>query len=343
MSLKYKSCIYCDSIFDISTSIHICNIQNNQTRQDNQNNQDNQNSENSQKIDEVCSKNNDKYENMNNLSTSHPVICNDPPTNGDYSPILDMSAKDTNVNKRQKRNKSHSSQLPTIVPSNNELYDIILQLSRKCDNLQIEVNHLKSQFTTKLKRDISEYLQYDTRQKYTFLDWVKTFTITDEILTIIFETDLTEGIKKCIDDRLQLEGVFSIPIRVFKEKPDWIFVYTNEPIKNESDTNEHEEKVKCSPVEIRLGVDSKELLKTPRWRMVTKSDFFRIKEYISEKIIIKFYSWEKDNEPLMSHSKEKLDILTSYTLKIIGHGSKNVKERKNTELYKWFFSKVAVS
>lgn len=281
MALTYKSCIFCDVIFD----------------------------------------------------TSKPHICETDPNKIDNDDII-------NINLQKNTIMINSSPPDTSeLPSQKELYNIVLQLSKKCESLQSDVNNLKAQYSRRLKRDITEYLEYDQRPKYTFLEWVSSFVITDEILLTIFEIDLFEGIKKCINDRIQSEGTFSIPIRVFKDKPDYIFVYTDEPI----ETTEPNEKNKCSPVKIRLGAEHKDLMKSPTWRMVSKTDFMRIKEYISEHILKKFYIWEKENEPKMKHSSEKMDILTNYTLKVIGHGSKQKKNSQNIELYKWFFSKMAVS
>jgi hypothetical protein len=225
-----------------------------------------------------------------------------------------------------------------------------MQLSNKCETLHNEVTNLKAKFSTRLKRDIADYLQYDQRPTHTFLEWVTSFVVTDEILQLVFDTDLAEGVKKCVDDRITEEGAYSIPVRVFKEKPEHIFIYTNEPIVVTNVEDVHNAvvggeptKVKCVPVEIRLGVTPKELLKTPTWRMLPKASFTRVKEYIAEHILKKFYVWEKENEPSMIHSTEKMDLLTSYTLKVIGHGKKCQKERQNAELYKWFFSKMAIS
>lgn len=313
MTLNYKSCIFCDVIFDISKP-HICvdvtpsvSIEIPHT-------------DSFQKIDENKPTTTNEYQNNMIISLPKPK----------KQVIIDSSNDDD-------------------IPSQKDLYKLILQLTKKCEGLQNEINNLKSQQSRKLKRDIAEYLQYDQRPRYTFLEWVRSFVISDEILDLVFDSDLFEGIKKCIEDRLHNEGDFSIPIRMFKEKPDWFFIFTNEPIVKSRDNQDDgkddskdDGKIRCSPVEIVLGVNTKDLLQTPTWRMVSKNDFMRVKEYISEHILKKFYIWEADNEPKMRHSSEKMDILTNYTLKVIGYGSKYKKDRQNSELFRWFFSKIAV-
>lgn len=382
MILIYKSCIFCDAIFDPSIP-HTCNQTKNTEKID---------------IDETVNTNdkpddNPDYSIYNNFCNNTNSPCN----NQYNTPHKNHSNnhhntppqyRPTNMNENKARTEvlspppheeCHNEMKYYYLPENNhptpsspppktksgnkkkktyntiptqlELYELVLQLSKKCETLQTEVTNLKTKFSTRLKRDIADYLQYDQRPTYTFLEWVNSFVVTDEILDLVFETNLMDGIKKCIEDRIKEEGIYCIPIRVFKEKPDHIFIYTNEPMMAVADDNEEggggggEEpiKIKCVPVELRLGVKSNELLKTPTWRMVPKSSFIRVKEYVAEHVLKKFYLWENENEPKMIHSAEKMDMLTSYTLKVIGHGTKAKKESQNAELYKWFFGKMAIS
>lgn len=364
MILIYKSCIFCDAIFDESVP-HICNT----CTEEGKNKIDVE--QHPSNTDEESEQNMIMDENKGVIKrtiiagkagrmTSHPTkeeieSTEDDDTTPTNSPIYHIHPNKNKVgygSLKKKRTHTHSL---TQIPSHVELYELVMQLSKKCETLQNEMASLKTKFSTRLKRDIADYLQYDQRPTHTFLEWVTSFDVTDEILQMVFDTDLTEGVKKCIDDRITEEGAYSIPIRVFKEKPDYIFIYTNEPIVMAGEEDSHTKqmtnegggepltKVKCVPVDIRLGVNPKELLKTPTWRMVTKNSFTRVKEYVAEHILKKFYLWEKENEPNMMHSTEKMDMLTSYTLKVIGHGTKCKRERQNAELYKWFFSKMAIS
>ena len=340
MSLSYKSCIYCDVIFDVSTP-HVCETVDSPSVGFHK--IDNKNEFNNSIINETESKTNAKP-NMLNVNQPEESI-NSPKKTVEYHKDCDNNNQLCYLPKKTQRKQILVND---GIPSQKELYILVLELTKKCDKLQQEVINVKQQLSNRLKRDIADYLQYDQRPKYTFLEWVTSFKVTDEILNLVFNTDLADGIRKCIEDRIENEGVFSIPIRVFKEKPDWIFIYTNEPIKrienrDGGESKSENEKIKCVQVEIQLGVNPNELLKTPSWRMVSKSNFQRVKEYVNEHILKKFYIWEAENEPKMKHSTEKMDILASYMLKVIGHGTKQKKERQNAELYKWFFSKMAIA
>lgn len=360
MILIYKSCIFCDAIFDPSIP-HICKKTNNTEKieiGETVNTNDKPDNKPDHSIYNIFC--NNSHNNNPSLPQHRPTNMTEinkrtetllpPPDNGSdevgyYLPKNDNPPPPT-LPKTKGGNKK--KRIYNTIPTQIELYELVLQLSNKCETLQTEVTSLKTKFSTRLKRDIADYLQYDQRPTYTFLEWVTSFVVTDEILDFVFETNLMDGIKKCIEDRIKEEGIYCIPIRVFKEKPDHIFIYTNEPVVV-ADDNEGEEggeepmKIKCVPVELRLGVKSIELLKTPTWRMVPKSSFIRVKEYVAEHVLKKFYLWENENEPKMIHSAEKMDMLTSYTLKVIGHGTKAKKEAQNAELYKWFFGKMAIS
>ena len=387
MILIYKSCIFCDAIFDTSIP-HTCN-QTNNTEKIDIDETVNTNDKTDNKPDHTlynnfCNSNNTHTHNNNthtHNNNTHTHSNNTPqyrPTNmtenNKREEAFSPPPHENRNNEMEYYNLPENNNPPPLppqktkggnkkkityntIPTQLELYELVLQLSKKCETLQTEVTGLKTKFSTRLKRDIADYLQYDQRTTYTFLEWVNSFVVTNEILNLVFETNLMDGIKKCIEDRIKEEGIYRIPIRVFKEKPDYIFIYTNEPMVAVDDdnsdrkhsNNEEEEgggepiKIKCVPVELRLGVKSNELLKTATWRMVPKSSFIRVKEYVAEHVLKKFYLWENENEPKMLHSAEKMDLLTSYTLKVIGHGTKAKKEAQNSELYKWFFGKMAIS
>jgi hypothetical protein len=116
-----------------------------------------------------------------------------------------------------------------------DLYKMVMELSKKCDSLQKEVDKLKLSATNRFKRNINEYLENDRRPKYTFLEWIYSFKIDNDILQLIFEGDLMDGIKKCLNDRIDNEGILSIPLRIFKEKPELLFINTDEPVSETAD------------------------------------------------------------------------------------------------------------
>lgn len=314
MILKFKSCIFCNEIFNVEEQpSHSCETP---------------------CADSPANKIEIVKERIYDTTKTHSI----------HSPVSFVQS-DT-------ENKMESI-LPnaTVLLPQPDLYKMVMELSKKCDSLQKEVDKLKLSATNRFKRNINEYLENDRRAKYTFLEWIHSFKINNDILQLIFEGDLMDGIKKCLNDRIDNEGIFSIPLRFFKEKPEWLFINTDEPVSETTDDevgktttkggkNEEEKSTVCNRVEIKFGVVSKQQMKEPVWRMVQKHGFLRVVEALSESILKQFYIWEKDNEELMFSSGVNKDLLMNYTLKVMGHTPKIKKDKRIKELYKWFCNKI---
>jgi hypothetical protein len=208
-----------------------------------------------------------------------------------------------------------------------DLYKMFLQLEKKYDKLQKEIYNLKSASARRLRRDINDYLQHDLRAKCTFLDWVTSFVVNDEILQTVFNGTLMDGIKQCLNDRIQTEGVYSIPIRFFKEKQNDIFIFTDE-ITTDGD------KDACT----KKNANNAEIL--PIWKIVTKSYVDKIKENIEILVVKKFLEWHDICINSKKISDEKHELMLSYSQKVMETGSKARREKHTAELHKWMFDKL---
>ena len=105
---------------------------------------------------------------------------------------------------------------------------IIEQLLHEQKLLREEMNEMKIYTNYYIKKDVVKFLKCHCIPNVCFEDWYKQFSIDDSYLHIVFEKDLTEGVKKCINDRIIVEGIHSLPIRSFKEKPGTLYIYSNE-------------------------------------------------------------------------------------------------------------------
>ena len=96
---------------------------------------------------------------------------------------------------------------------------------------------------------------------------------------------------------------------------------------------------KYEPVEIELGISDDKLLKESIWRMVPKSDFSRIKNYILRQFEIAFDNWETEYRKhiLTPERKEKI---YAYLVKVTEIYPTTVKNRHTSEIYKWFCEKI---
>jgi hypothetical protein len=257
-----------------------------------------------------------------------------------------------------KRHAKSTSPNNGQMPSQMELYKMVLKLTEKCESLQRDVNNLKAMTNNRFRRNVMEYLQFTQKPTSTFLDWTHSFMVTDEDLQILFDNNLNESMKKCLGSRIENEGALNIPVRMFKEKPDWLFIYTDEPVvvsskkkeaekdekdteKDEKDTEKDEkdaEKDVEKEVEIDIGAP---LLKEPVWRKVSKTEFHRIQYGIERKIMAKFLDWEEEYSKKYRYSTEKMDLAVAYALKVNNMGNISKQHKNYAEFYKWFFAKIA--
>lgn len=100
---------------------------------------------------------------------------------------------------------------------------MIQDLALQCNILSECVNHInRSRPIT--HRVIDSLKKMPTPPIY-FDDWMKTVTIRTHHLHHVYNFDLTDGIKRYIDDRIIEDGFDNIPIRAFKEKLGTLYIF----------------------------------------------------------------------------------------------------------------------
>lgn len=156
------------------------------------------------------------------------------------------------------------------LPSQYELFNLVQCLALQCKILTEKVSKLEANTTYRIKKNATGFLQNVPVPKELFNTWTKRFEIKLEHLKEIFEYNLTNGMKKCLSDRINSEGLTNIPIRAFKEKPGVLYIFTdNEEMKEENDNK-------------------------GTWIICPKETFSLIIEEINDEIIRAFCKWQKD-------------------------------------------------
>jgi hypothetical protein len=236
-------------------------------------------------------------------------------------------------------NTEQNNQFSETILFTPQLYNLLINLNEKVqklteenENLKKEVNRIKSITNIKFKKNILEYLNYLPPPNHSFKEWLKTFQITYDYLTIVFEGDLIDGIKKCLEDKIAKEGINSIPIKYFKEKPEYMFIYTDENLLKKSEEDQQKQPI------------TNNSLKTCKfeWKMGLKIEFNQIIEHISYEFINIFYVWQSENEKTTVHSIEEKEKMIVYISKIMGMGSKSKQEKHRSELHKWFINRISI-
>lgn len=212
------------------------------------------------------------------------------------------------------------------IPTHKELFRFVQELSMKCERLEKEVVRLKTNMNVKQKKVITEWLnQKEHQPKYTFEEWSKLATITENALQIVFKRDLTEGIRHVIQEfMIENRATPAKPVRSFLQKPGVIYIYS----KGEWTSHPTEE---------------------AKWKIMTNEEFDNFMVMISQMFIRSFIVWQRTH--LVSTEEDETNTATdamnekkreeemNYLIKING-GMKSSSEKRNSELKKWFVSYI---
>lgn len=107
-----------------------------------------------------------------------------------------------------------------ILPSPQEMYQLVQHLHLQCEQLKQEIKKLKLNSTKKSIHSLDEAIVPDT----SYDAWIRSFVVNHSHIKKIFDYDLTEGIKMCISQRIDNEGRNYVPIRGFVQKQKVLFI-----------------------------------------------------------------------------------------------------------------------
>ena len=120
----------------------------------------------------------------------------------------------------------------TNIPSNYQLYKIILEMGKKISLLEekLKISHVLSNENIDILYNLNSssfsHLYLNTPL---FIDWVKTLTINDNDLNIFIEYDFITTISNIFINSIKIfEDINSIPFKCFKQKKNNIYIYSND-------------------------------------------------------------------------------------------------------------------
>jgi uncharacterized coiled-coil protein SlyX len=150
-------------------------------------------------------------------------------------------------------------------PTITELFKVVKEFAYRCDKLQKRVDQLESRQNHRQKKQILDYLQ-EHPPMGTAIELFRTFQISREHLEIVFEDDLTSGIKACI--KTHLHGT-SLPICAFTQKSNTLYVFAPESVESS----------------------------ISKWHIMTNSELDKLISILSFKFLQAFVIWKKENCP----------------------------------------------
>jgi len=154
-------------------------------------------------------------------------------------------------------------------PTITELFKIVKEFAYKCDKLQKRVDQLENRHFTRQKKQILDYLQ-ERPATTSAINLFRTFSISRVHLEIVFEDDLSAGIKACIKTHLHGDA---LPICAFTQKPNTLYVYDTTPQNDLLDTSVN------------------------KWHIMTNAELDKLISILSFKFLQAFVAWKKENCP----------------------------------------------
>lgn len=201
--------------------------------------------------------------------------------------------------------KRFSSDNDENIPSNEEMFRFIQHLSLKCHTLTEEIEKLKKHCYSSNKK-VTETVLGCLKPSITFDDWIKSFKVSNECMTKIFENDLTSGIINCIHHKLRTEHTDYIrPIHYFKERTGILYIYQG-----------NIDKITC------------------KWTICSNEHLHSAVENIKHEITKYYCDWRKEQTNI------DIDVDMSYLTKI--SGSKINKNKQIQEIKSWIISNINI-
>ena len=150
-------------------------------------------------------------------------------------------------------------------PTISELFKVVKEFAYKCEKLQKRVDQLENRQFTRQKKQILDYLQ-ERPATSSAIELFRAFSISRTHLEIVFEDDLSAGIKGCIKTHLQGPA---LPICAFTQKPNTLYVFAPESAESS----------------------------IAKWHIMTNAELDKLISILSFKFLQAFVVWKKENCP----------------------------------------------
>jgi len=192
------------------------------------------------------------------------------------------------ISHQSKRTSSHSNNnndddtdaLMQQNISSTKLYQIVVQLSMKCNRLENKLADLSKHVTKKIEKiNIIDYLNNNTRTTnyptLLFENITEIINVEQSDIEFLFNNSFLDTVNHILSRSIYDNNAKNeLPIAAFKEKKNTIYVYTK--INNQE--------------------------QNPSWTIVTSEKFIRFLNIIQFKISKAFSEWRKNNADLLNEN-----------------------------------------
>jgi hypothetical protein len=203
-----------------------------------------------------------------------------------------------------------------ILPSQKQLYQIILELSLKCNRLESKVADLSKYINRKIdKVDIIDYLNNNIVLKPSILfdNITETINIEQSDIEYLFHNSFKDTFNTIISKTIynkSKENQETISIAAFTEKAGTIYIYTTQSKDSDKNTSHSS------------------------WIVAPKEKIIRFLNIIQLKMSKALSEWRKQNIQLLNESDSKSILYDKTFSKLIG------VEFKKDEIYNKFYNSI---
>lgn len=211
---------------------------------------------------------------------------------------------------RSRRQRERQEDAIETLPAPQEQFKLIQHLALKVHQLETEVYKLKINMGVRKRRMILEILNHRGNPKppTLFRDWYKNMAVTTEHLEVLFEHDLTDGIKSLLTVYLHQQD---IPIVSFHQKMNTVYVY---------DRLEDEDE--------------------PCWILLENPVFQQWINHLNHLFLQSFLKWQMEHAHIIRAGESEKERNIANMHKINGLGERYESKRRQ-QLRKWVYETVA--
>jgi len=203
-----------------------------------------------------------------------------------------------------------------VLPSQKQLYQIILELSLKCNRLETKVTDLSKYINRKIdKVNITDYLNNNIVLKPSILfdNITETINIEQSDIEYLFHNSFKDTFNTIISKTIynkSKENQETISIAAFTEKAGTIYIYTTQSKDSDKNTSHSS------------------------WIVAPKEKIIRFLNIIQLKMSKALSEWRKQNIQLLNESDSKSILYDKTFSKLIG------VEFKKDEIYNKFYNSI---
>jgi hypothetical protein len=210
---------------------------------------------------------------------------------------------------RSKRQRERDIDSNESLPTTQEQFKLIQQLTLKVAHMENEIIKLKSGSVSRKRKVIIEWLNSSNGPKpdISFQKWCRLTVVTFDHLMPVFERDISEGMRICLKDFCGQNQ--PIPICAFTQKPGSIYIWASEP-------------------------DDDSICK---WIILDAITYTKWIDRVAHHFLKTFLQWQLTNTSKIRATEQEKEQNISNMHKINGLGN-SYENRRRIELRKWIFN-----